>query len=166
MEEKLYQAGEIAEMFNKSPDTVTFWGRKGLKPVECKGPSKLFSVSGVHKFLLERELKKANIAVVTEDEKELKKQKLKAETEIVKIEAEKQKGTVIEIGDAIKIMDSAFSNFKAKILQLPDKLSHELALEEDKEEVKRILKQSHDEALNEIAEGVGALKSFAISDEV
>lgn len=92
---------------------------------------------------------------VYEDEAQLLKQKLKAEThraEKARIEVELLRNESLKTDNVERAWIKMFSTFRAKSLSIPTKVSLELVGEKDVHKIERRLREAQEEALNELKE--------------
>jgi hypothetical protein len=167
---QLFKGHEIAAAFNVRKDTVSDWIRRGLIPEQSSANSKLFHIHKVHQWLLEQKMDQKrkkdqsyrdNRGIEGSTDSELKSKKLLAETEKLVVEAALMTRKAIDVEEAADIFSESFSNFRAKALSMPSKLAPVLATDDDIDNIKAVLKDSLDEALNELSGGYERLKNYS-----
>lgn len=84
---------------------------------------------------------------------ELKKKKLQAEAELVELELEKEKGSIVPVKDIQRQWANLVLACKTKLLSIPTKLAPIMATENDINVCKNILDKSINEALSELSKG-------------
>ena len=81
---------------------------------------------------------------------EAKRKKMTAEAGLAELELMKEQGVLIEIDKVATEIGEQLSNFRAKMLSLPSKVSAQVYTAKDIKEIKSILEDAIYEALNEI----------------
>jgi len=76
---------------------------------------------------------------------------VRAKRRDVELDVEVKEGNLHATEDVEAVMVGMLTNFKSRLTSMPSKLSPVLSKKTDKAEIQRILKESIDEALNELA---------------
>jgi len=117
-----------------------------IKPVKERGKFQYYLLQDV----IEQIYKKPG-KVITIDE--IKKKKLQAEAELVELELEKEKGSVVPVKDIQRQWTNLVLSCKTKLLSIPTKLAPIMSTETDINVCKNILETSINEALTELSKG-------------
>lgn len=112
-----------------------------------RGKETLFESTVVHQWLEDRAIKLATGNVDQADEKELKREKLRAETTIAKIEVLKIKGEVVYIQEVIDDFVKGILECKAKLRNIPNRITPQIIGETDEHFVNERLMAEIDDAL-------------------
>lgn len=117
-----------------------------IKPVKERGKFQYYLLQDV----IEQIYKKPGKVIPID---EIKKKKLQAEAELVELELEKEKGSVVPVKDIQRQWSGLVLSCKTKLLSIPTKLAPILATETDINVCKNILDTSINEALTELSKG-------------
>ena len=146
---------EIAEMMGKHEWEIRQWIREGM-PVHKKGTggrgknaANLFLLRDVVGWLQDRALKSAlrssdNEVVSSE---EAKRRKLAAEAALQEIELAKAKGLVVDLESIERDLSNRFAELRSNIRKVPERVALRLVAESEEAEIKRILREEIDAAL-------------------
>lgn len=117
-----------------------------IKPVKERGKFQYYLLQDV----IEQIYKKPGKVIPID---EIKKKKLQAEAELVELELEKEKGSVVPVKDIQRQWTNLVLSCKTKLLSIPTKLAPIIATETDINVCKNILDNSINEALTELSKG-------------
>jgi len=117
-----------------------------IKPVKERGKFQYYLLQDV----IEQIYKKPGKVIPID---EIKKKKLQAEAELVELELEKEKGSVVPVKDIQRQWTNLVLSCKTKLLSIPTKLAPIMATETDINVCKNILDNSINEALTELSKG-------------
>ena len=117
-----------------------------IKPVKERGKFQYYLLQDV----IEQIYKKPGKVIPID---EIKKKKLQAEAELVELELEKEKGSVVPVKDIQRQWTNLVLSCKTKLLSIPTKLAPIMATEHDINVCKNILDSSINEALTELSKG-------------
>lgn len=117
-----------------------------IKPVKERGKFQYYLLQDV----IEQIYKKPGKVIPID---EIKKKKLQAEAELVELELEKEKGSVVPVKDIQRQWTNLVLSCKTKLLSIPTKLAPIMATETDINVCKNILETSINEALTELSKG-------------
>jgi phage terminase Nu1 subunit (DNA packaging protein) len=90
---------------------------------------------------------------------------VRAKRRDVELDLGVKEGNLHASEDVEAVMASMLANFKSRLMSVPSKLSPVLSKKTDKAEIHRILKESVDEALSELADFDRAFKGEGGTDE-
>lgn len=159
---------EIAEFFGIHHMTVRDWIKQGCPYIQAgrhgggQGKEWLLDPYEVHKWKVEKEVKKAVGNADLTDMEEAKRRKVAAEAALVELELMKEQGLVVEIDKVSQTLSEELANFRAKMLALPTKVVSEIFAAKTKDEIREILQTSIYEALDEVSATSAAEADAAI----
>ena len=117
-----------------------------IKPIKERGKFQYYLLQDV----IDQIYKKPGKVIPIE---ELNKKKLQAEAELVELELEKEKGSLVPVKDIQRQWANLVLSCKTKLLSIPTKLAPIMATENDINVCKNILDKSINEALSELSKG-------------
>ena len=117
-----------------------------IKPIKERGKFQYYLLQDV----IEQIYKKPGKVIPID---EIKKKKLQAEAELVELELEKEKGSVVPVKHIQRQWANLVLSCKTKLLSIPTKLAPIMATEHDINICKNILDRSINEALTELSKG-------------
>ena len=148
---------EIAEFFGIHHMTVREWIKQGCPYLQAgrhgggEGKEWLLDPYEVHKWKVEKEVRKAVGNSDIADLDESKRRKVAAEAALVELELMREQGLVVEIEKVSQSLYDELANFRAKMLALPTKVVSDIFAAKSKDEIRNILQDSINEALDEIS---------------
>lgn len=148
---------QLSAIIGKSENWLTDMQKQHDFPIHQRGRGRagqLYDTAKVIEWMEKRQV--ANIAgnQTLIDLDEGKRRKMAAEAGLAELELLKEQGSVIEIEKVADEIGEQLSHFKAKMLSLPSRLSAQIFTAKDIKEVRSILEESINEALNEVR-GIG-----------
>jgi phage terminase Nu1 subunit (DNA packaging protein) len=147
---------EIAEFYGLHYNTVRDWIKAGCPYVQAgrkgggEGKEWILDPYEVEKWQIERKVKELTGGGEFMELDEAKRKKMTAEAGLAELELMKEQGVLIEIDKVATEIGEQLSNFRAKMLSLPSKVSAQVYTAKDIKEIKSILEDAIYEALNEI----------------
>jgi phage terminase Nu1 subunit (DNA packaging protein) len=148
---------EIAEFFGIHHMTVREWIKQGCPYLQAgrhgggEGKEWLLDPYEVHKWKVEKEVRKAVGNSDIADLDESKRRKVAAEAALVELELMREQGLLVEIDKVTSKLNDELVNFRAKMLSIPTKVVSQVYAAKSKDEIREILDLSIHEALNEIS---------------
>lgn len=154
---KKMNRAQLAELSGVSLVTVDTWVRDGCpyisRPVRKGVGQWEFSAADVFEWRIKREREAVLGEVKSIDEAEARRRKLAAEAGLAELELAKAQGLCVSIDDSARAWAQILGACRAKLLGIPAKLGHQVAIESDRLRCEDLLTESVYEALSELAEG-------------
>lgn len=154
---KTFNRTQLAENLGVDLTTIDRWVRDGCpyvrRPVRKGVGSWEFSAAAVFEWRINRERQAVLGEVVNIDENEARRRKLAAEAGLAELELSKGQGLCVSIADSAQAWGQMVGACRAKLLGIPTKLGHQVAIESDRLRCEDLLTQCVHEALSELAEG-------------
>ena len=150
---KQVNRAELAQILAVSLPTINAMIKRGM-PFEqrgSRGKEWIFNTADVLDWRTEQAVIDAVGDTNESSEDELRRRKLAAETTIVEISAAKERGEVVYIDDAVKMITDDYIAAKSRLRNIPLRVAVSLVGETDERKVKDILISEIDEALTDCA---------------
>jgi phage terminase Nu1 subunit (DNA packaging protein) len=145
---------QCAELIGCTKPTVKEKVKRGLPFVErgARGVSWVFDAADVLAWEKEQAVASAVGDTSQADETELKRRKLAAETAVAEIEAAKARGLVADLATVEREWASSYAMLRARMMQIPGRVASSLLSREDEREIKTILGEEIELALQAVGE--------------
>jgi len=132
----------IAKQYGYDESTVRQWKAKGMPQQE----------EGAREWIIEHVLKPLRETDLNEQIQRERLRKLQAEADLSEAEVQKSIGNLLDAEQVEQELSKYFKTLRDYIRTLPNRVHHELHEQENALNVKRVLLQRIDEALNEIGQ--------------
>lgn len=144
---------QLSEFYGKNRSTIRQWMNRGCPVLQRGGRGKqtLFDSVEVAEWLEEQAINNAVGDTKQADAEELKRRKLAADTSLAEIEAAKAKGEVVYIDDAVKIVTDDILSAKARLRNVPSRVTPQIVGETDETRIQEIIAIEIDHALEELS---------------
>ena len=145
---------QLADILGLAEETLTQYQKDSTFPILVKRKGRSGSDYETSDVIAWIERRKFNGLIGNQDAidiEEGKRRKMVAEASLVELELLKEQGKVVEIERVADEIGEQLSNFRAKMLSIPSKVSGQVYTAKDIKEIKSILDDAIYEALNEIA---------------
>ena len=145
-----YPVSTIAKLFNLTERRVQQLAKDGIIPKSNKGKYELVScVQGYIHYLQERAMGKDSAPQDTYTERA---RLLKAQADKTELEVGTLKGNLLQIDQVESSWANMVTSCKSRLLTIPSKSAHQIALLTKPQEIERFLKHSIYEALEELGQ--------------
>lgn len=137
-----------------TPPTLDEWVRRGCPAVEKGGRGRAwrFNTAEVIKWR-EQDVREAALGVEVSTEAELRRRKLEAETGLVELEFAQARGAVILVEEFERALAKGFGEVRSRLRStLPSRVAGRIAALTSETEIKAVLREEIDEALDVLAD--------------
>jgi phage terminase Nu1 subunit (DNA packaging protein) len=148
---------QLAEIIGRSEKWITEVQSQHDFPILKKGRGRLGSQYMTADVVAWMEKKKVENLIGNQDAidlEEAKRRKMAAEAGLAELELMKEQGVLVEIDKVAQDFGEQLTNFRAKMISIPSKCAAQIYTAENVQEIKSILEDAINEALNEIR-GIG-----------
>lgn len=144
---------QLAQFFDKSPTTIDRWMLAGMPYLKKGGPydGYIFDSAAVVDWKLAREkiLSQSSENVLAINVAKTRKESALAH--MAELELDEKRGLLVSIESVKEQVAKVFTNFRNRIISIPDQVARELKAAKTINEVKIILNDSLDNALREFS---------------
>lgn len=142
----------LADVFGVSLPTIDSWVRAGCPLIQrgSKGVEWTFNTADVSKWLRDRAAQDASENFI-QDEAELKRRKLAAETTMAELELAKAKGEVAPLDQMERNLSKLFAEIRANMRNIPGRVVTRVIGETDERKIKAALMDEIDQVLEALA---------------
>lgn len=143
-----------ADALGITPPTLDEWVRRGCPAVEKGGRGRAwkFNTAEVVKWR-EQDVREAAKGVEVTTAEELRRRKLEAETGLVELEFAKARGAVILVEEFERALAKGFGEVRTRLRStLPSRVAGRIAALKNETEIKAVLREEIDEALDVLAD--------------
>jgi phage terminase Nu1 subunit (DNA packaging protein) len=148
---------QLASIIGKSESWITDAQKGHDFPIEKRGRGRagqLYDTAKVIEWLEKRQINHLTGNQGLIDLDEAKRRKMAAEAGLAELELMKEQGVLVEIEKIADDFGEQLSNFRAKMISIPSKCAAQVLTCDNVQEIKSILEDSINEALNEVR-GIG-----------
>lgn len=144
---------EISELFGVAESTVDQWIRRGCPIIKrgSKGVAWEINSAAVSDWLRQRDLEQATGNNLN-DEQELKRRKLAAETQKAEMEMLKAKGELVPLRQLERALANTFAELKTNMRNIPRRTATSIVGETDEIRIKEVLLAEVDQALEVLSQ--------------
>lgn len=158
---------QLASIIGKSESWITDAQKGHDFPIEKRGRGRagqLYDTAKVIEWLEKRQINflTGNQGLIDLDE--AKRRKMAAEAGLAELELMKEQGILVEIEKIADDFGEQLSNFRAKMISIPSKCAGQVLTCDNVMEIKSILEDAINEALNEVR-GIGNFDPEGESEE-
>jgi phage terminase Nu1 subunit (DNA packaging protein) len=149
---QLVNRSGVADMFGVALTTVDTWVRAGCPVVQrgSRGIEWQFNTADVVRWREDERAKQA-AGAAPQDEDELRKRRLVAETLTAELVLAKARGEVAPIDQVERMMARAFAAVRASMRNIPGRVVTSIVGETNERRIKQVLKDEIDQALESLA---------------
>ena len=150
---KILGKQEIADLFGVAETTVDNWVRRGCPVITrgSKGRAWEINTVAVSDWLRQRDLEQATGNNLN-DEQELKRRKLAAETQKAEMEMLKAKGELVPLRQLERALANTFAELKTNMRNIPRRTATSIVGETDEIRIKEVLLAEVDQALEVLSQ--------------
>ena len=150
-----FSLSELAALLQVNRNTVSAWVKRGCPYVRqadrAKGQQWAFDLAEVVEWREAQAVLNALGDSHSLDLDEARRRKLTAEAALAELELAKARGDAVSIGDIEKVWTELITNFRSKMLALPQRLAPILAGETQERQLVKLFQADIFEALDELS---------------
>lgn len=144
----------MADAIGITPPTLDEWVRRGCPAVQkgARGRAWEFNSAAVMKWR-EEDIRDQTKGVEVSSADELRRRKLEAEVELVELDLSREKGAVVLVEEYERAMAKGFAEVRSRLRGvLPSRVAGRLAALTSETEIKAVLREEIDEALDVLSD--------------